>query len=83
MEGHRRRAQGSGRKPKRERVDAYLALRGLKKAAPSWVLVCQLAEAWHVPPYAIVRAPGSWLWARRWAVYQDEKARAMKEAKET
>lgn len=82
MEGDRGVAQGGGREPKRERVDAYLALRGLKKKAPAWVVACQLAEAWHVPPYAVMDAPGSWLWARRWGVYQEEKARAMKEAKE-
>jgi len=29
-----------------------------------------MAEDWGVPPWEILHAPGSLLWARRWAMYR-------------
>lgn len=37
-----------------------------------WGTALQLAEAWHTPPWEIVDAPGSRLWAARWVVYREE-----------
>lgn len=40
--------------------------------APTWLGVLQMAEAWGVPPWEIMDAEGSLLWAARWAAYRKE-----------
>lgn len=42
-----------------------------RKGAPTWVLALQLAEAWHVPPWEIMNAPGSLRWAARYSAYAE------------
>jgi hypothetical protein len=46
---------------------------------PTWLGVLQMAEAWGVPPWEIMRAPGSLLWAARWAAYRKEVHRIEEE----
>lgn len=46
------------------------ALRGRSRRVPAWLVALQLAEAWGMPPWEVLRAPGSLRWAHRWAVYQ-------------
>ncbi len=43
---------------------------GVDRGAPMWLGVLQMAEAWGVPPWVIMDAPGSLVWAARWAEYR-------------
>jgi hypothetical protein len=46
---------------------------GVDRGSPLWLGALQMAEAWGVPPWVIMEAPGSLMWAARWAAYQKEK----------
>lgn len=35
----------------------------------------QMAEAWGVPPWEVMEHPGGIVWAARWALYEQQKAR--------
>ena len=48
-----------------------------------WGTALQLAEAWGVPPWEIMAAPGSRRWAARWAVYRAELKAAQERHKGT
>ena len=39
---------------------------------PVWLGVLQMAEAWGVPPWEIIRHPGSLVWGARWAAYRKQ-----------
>jgi hypothetical protein len=45
---------------------------GVDRGVPQWVGVLQMAEAWGVPPWEIMEAEGSLLWAARWAFYRKQ-----------
>lgn len=50
-----------------------LALRdGVDRGAPVWLAALQMAEEWGVPPWTIMQAPGSLMWAHRWAEYKKQ-----------
>jgi hypothetical protein len=45
---------------------------GVDRGSPLWLGALQMAEAWGVPPWEIMDAPGSLMWAARWAAYRKE-----------
>lgn len=47
---------------------------GVDRGVPSWMGVLQMAEEWGTPPWVIMTAPGSLMWAARWAAYRKEVA---------
>jgi hypothetical protein len=46
--------------------------KGVDRGAPLWLGVLQMAEAWATPPWEIMDAEGSLVWANRWAFYRKQ-----------
>jgi len=68
---------GGVRYPKRHGADVFLAVR-YGKAAPPELVAVQLAEAWGVPPWEIMEAPGSLYWAGWRRVLKEAEAKSRK-----
>lgn len=47
---------------------------GVDKGVPLWIGALQMAEEWGVPPWEIMGARSSLLWAARWAFYKKQVA---------
>ncbi len=47
---------------------------GVDRGVPFWMGILQMAEEWGTPPWNISQAPGSLMWAARWAAYRKEVA---------
>ena len=45
---------------------------GVDRGVPLWVACLQMAEEWGVPPWEIMDAPGSLVWAARRAFYKKQ-----------
>ena len=43
---------------------------GVDRGCPTWIAVLQMAEEWGTPPWEIVNAKGSLMWASRRAFYK-------------
>lgn len=49
-----------------------MLLNGVDRGVPPWVAALQMAEEWGTPPWEIMRAPGSLMWAARRAFYKKQ-----------
>lgn len=45
----------------------------MDRGVPTWVLALQLSEVWGVPPWEIMNAPGSLMWAARYSFYRKQQ----------
>ena len=61
----------------------FATLRFGRPGAPTWMTALQLAEAWHVPPWEIMDAPGSLRWAARYAAYHEVVRKVQEQSERT